>query len=98
LPFDDIVNQVWMQRCFAANYLLAWAQRIGCTGQLRRATPKTIRHRLLHIAARSTPTGYRLHLDRHWPWTTTLIDALHRVRAAFASLSVTNPGATHPAL
>ena len=58
LPFDDIVNNdAWMQLCFTANDLLAWCQRIGCTGQLRRATPKTVRHRLLHIAAHITPTG-----------------------------------------
>ena len=77
LPFDDIVNNdVWMQLCFAANDLLGWAQRIGCTGQLRRATPKTIRHRLLHIAARITPTGRGLRLDRHWPWTTLLLLSL----------------------
>lgn len=90
LPFDDIVNNdVWMQLCFCANDLLAWAQHIGCTGQLRRATPKTIRHRLLHVAARITPTGRQLHLDRHWPWTSILLDAIARVRTAFASLSVT---------
>lgn len=99
LPFDDIVNNdVWMQLCFAANDLLGWAQRIGCTGQLRRATPKTIRHRLLHIAARITPTGRQLHLDQHWPWTDVLIDALTRVRTAFGSLCVTKPQATHAAL
>jgi hypothetical protein len=91
LPFDDIVNnQVWMQLCFTANDLLGWAQRIGCTGQLRRATPKTIRHRLLHIAAAVTPNGRRLHLDRHWPWTTTLLDAINRVRTAFRTLTVTS--------
>ncbi|MDP9464894.1 MAG: transposase, partial [Actinomycetota bacterium] len=67
----------------------AWAQAIGCTGQLRRATPKTIRHRLLHVAARITPTGRSLRLDQHWPWTTALLDAIARVRTAFASLSVT---------
>ena len=90
LPFDDIVNnQVWMQLCFTANDLLGWAQRIGCTGQLRRATPKTIRHRLLHIAAAITPNGRRLHLDRAWPWTTTLLDAINRVRTAFRTLTVT---------
>lgn len=99
LPFDDIVNNdVWMQLCFAANDLLGWAQRIGCTGQLRRATPKTIRHRLLHIAARITPTGQRLHLDRHWPWTDVLLDAIHRVRTAFTSLTVTTPQAAQAAL
>jgi hypothetical protein len=86
LPFDDIVNNdVWIQLCLAANDLLAWAQRIGCVGQLRRATPKTIRHRLLHIAARITPRSGRLHLDRTWPWTTLVIDAIHRVRTAFTA-------------
>ena len=99
LPFDDIVNNdVWMQLCFCANDLLGWAQRIGCTGQLRRATPKTIRHRLLHIAARITPSGQRLRLDRHWPWTDVLIDAIHRVRTAFTSLTVTTPRAAQAAL
>lgn len=93
LPFDDIVNNdVWMQLCFAANDLLAWAQQIGCVGQLRRATPKTIRHRLLHVAARITPNSRRLRLDRHWPWTTALLDAITRVRTAFAPL--TEPATT----
>jgi hypothetical protein len=99
LPFDDIVNNdVWMQLCFAANDLLAWAQRISCTGQLRRATPKTIRHRLLHTAARVTPTGRRLHLDQHWPWTRTLLDAITRIRTAFTPPTVTTPTSAHPAL
>lgn len=45
LPFDDIVaNETWMHLCFAAHDLISWAQRISLTGQLRRATPKTIRH------------------------------------------------------
>jgi Transposase DDE domain group 1 len=99
LPFDDIVNNdVWMQLCFCANDLLAWSQHIGCVGQLRRATPKTIRHRLLHVAARITPTGRRLRLDRHWPWTSILLDAIDRVRTAFASLTVTNPTTPQAAL
>ena len=99
LPFDDIVhNDVWMQLCFCANDLLAWAQRIGCVGQLRHATPKTIRHRLLHVAAAITPNGHRLHLDRHWPWTTALLDAIHRVRTAFRTLTVTTGHAAQAAL
>lgn len=99
LPFDDIVNNdVWMQLCFCANDLLAWAQAIGCVGQLRRATPKTIRHRLLHVAARITPTRQRLHLDRHWPWTSILLDAITRVRNAFTSLSVTTTATAQAAL
>lgn len=99
LPFDDIVNNdVWMQLCFCANDLLAWAQAIGCVGQLRRATPKTIRHRLLHVAARITPTGRRLRLDRYWPWTNTLLDAITRIRTAFAPPTVTATTTAQPAL
>ena len=99
LPFDDIVNNdVWMQLCFAANDLLSWAQRIGCVAQMRRATPKTIRHRLLHIAASITPNGRRLHLDQTWPWTNALLDAIHRARTAFRTLTVTNQPAPQTAL
>lgn len=99
LPFDDLVNnEVWMNLCFTANDLLGWAQRIGCTGQLRRATPKTIRHRMLHIAARITPNNRRLHLDHDWPWTQLVIDAIHRVRAAFRALTVNTTTTTHATL
>lgn len=99
LPFDCIVNnEVWMNLCFAANDLLAWAQRIGCVGQLRRATPKTIRHRLLHVAARISPNSRRLRLDHDWPWTRHILDAIHRVRTAFRTLTVTTPAAAHTAL
>jgi hypothetical protein len=98
LPFDDIVNnETWMQLCFAAHDLITWARHISLTGPLRRATPKTIRHRLLHIAARTTPRGRRLDLDRTWPWTRTLLDAINRLRHAFASLTVTSPDPCHPA-
>lgn len=99
LPFDCVVNNdVWMRLCFAANDLLAWAQRIGCDGPLRTATPKTIRHRLLTVAARITLTSQRLHLDQTWPWTTTLLTAIERVRTAFRSLTVTRTSHTRPAL
>ena len=98
LPFDCVVNnEVWMQLCFTAHDLIGWARQISLTGHLRRATPKTIRHRLLHIAARTTPTGRRLNLDRTWPWTTTLLDAINRLRTAFTSLTVTNDKALQPA-
>ncbi len=46
------------------------------------AKPKTLRYRLLHVAARLTRGQRRLWLriDRHWPWATNLA-------AAFASLA-----------
>ena len=99
LPFDCVVsNDVWMQLTFTAHDLMSWAQRISLTGSLAKATPKTIRHRLLHIAARITPTGRRLHLDTTWPWTTTLTAALDRLRERFRSLTVTTRPAAQTAL
>ncbi len=89
LPFDDIVsNDLWMRLCFAANDLLAWAQHISLEGSLRKATPKTIRHRLLHVAASISPAGRHLRLDRTWPWTHILTAAIDRLRQAFAPPTV----------
>jgi hypothetical protein len=99
LPFDDIVNNdTWIHLCFAANDLLAWGRRISLDGHLQRATPKTIRYRLLHIAARTSPNHERLHLDQTWPWTTTLTTAIDRVRTHLQPHTV-NPGqGIHPGL
>ena len=79
LPFDGAANNDrWMQLTFTANDLLCWARRISLTGPLRRATPKTIRHRLLHVAARTSPR--RLRLDATWPWTPDILDAIDRLK------------------
>jgi hypothetical protein len=79
LPFDGAANNDRrMQLTFCANDLLCWARRISCVGPLRRATPKTIRHRLLHVAALA---GHRrLRLDATWPWTPDLLDAIDRLK------------------
>jgi len=99
LPFDCIVNnQTWMELCFTAHDLMVWAQAISLDGPLRRATPKTIRHRLFHVAARTTPGGQRLDLDRTWPWTATILAALTRLRTALAPLTVTSEPAPQPVL
>lgn len=99
LPFDCVVNnEVWMQLCFTAHDLLVWAQQISLTGTLRGATPKTLRHRLLHVAARVSPSGRRLNLDRTWPWTATLLAALDRLRHAFEPPTVTTGHPAHAAL
>lgn len=78
-PSEDIVNnQAWAQCCTMALNLLSRAQRLTLTGPYRTAAPKTIRQRLLHIAGRITPSARRLHLDRDWPWTPTLLTAIDR--------------------
>jgi Transposase DDE domain group 1 len=90
LPFDGIANnELWMQLCFTANDLLAWGRRISLDGPMRRATPKTIRYRLLHTAGRTSPRHHRLHLDRTWPWTPTLITAIDRIQCRLTAAQPT---------
>ena len=77
-PFDCIVNnQAWAQLCAMALNLMSRAQRLTLPDHLKGAAPKTIRHRLLHIAGRITPAGHRLDIDQNWPHTPTLTNAIH---------------------
>jgi hypothetical protein len=81
-PSDDIVtNQTWALCCAMAFNLLSRAQRLTLTGPYQTATPKTIRQRLLHVAAKITPSGRRLHLDADWPWTPTLLHGINNARS-----------------
>jgi len=65
-----------------AQDLLAHAQRLCLDGELRRAEPKRLRHRLLHVAGKITRSGrrLRLHLPRRWPWAEALMAAFGRLR------------------
>jgi hypothetical protein len=96
-PFDAAhLNDAWMQLTFCANDLLCWARRISLEGPMRRATPKTIRHRLLHVAAYASPR--RLRLDTTWPWTPTLHHAIQNIRTRLQPPTVPLRPATHPGL
>jgi hypothetical protein len=84
LPHRDFArNEVWLELVLAACDLLAWTQRLTLDGDLARAEPKTVRYRLLHVAARVTRHArqQRLRLQRTWPWTPQLLDAFTRARA-----------------
>jgi hypothetical protein len=99
LPFDGAANNDrWMQLTFCANDLLCWARRISLTGPLRHATPKTIRHRLLHVAARISPR--RLRLDTTWPWAPDLLNAINHLKTRLNPRPPTVPirPAIHPGL
>jgi hypothetical protein len=80
---DNAANAVWIRIVLLALDLLTWTQTLALTGPLRAAEPKTLRHRLLAVAARIARTGRRPHLrlDRHWPWAATLVEAITRLRA-----------------
>jgi hypothetical protein len=79
------INAAWLTAVMLAVDLLAWAQTILLHDipTLARAEPKTLRYRLLHVAARLTRGGrrLRLRLDRHWPWTAQLAAAFTRCAA-----------------
>jgi hypothetical protein len=61
--------------------LIAWTQHLLLHGELAKAEPKTLRYRLLHVAARLTRGQHRLWLriQRSWPWATNLASAFARL-------------------
>jgi hypothetical protein len=84
LPFDRWRrNAVWLELVLAAQGLTCWAQALLLDGDLAVAEPKTLRYRLLHVAARIVRHARRtiLRLQRSWPWAAELARAFARLRA-----------------
>jgi hypothetical protein len=79
------INAAWLTTVMLAVDLLAWTQTMLLHDQpaLAKAEPKTLRYRLLHVAARLVRGGrrLRLRLDRTWPWATALALAFARCAA-----------------
>jgi hypothetical protein len=76
------INVAWLTAVMLAVDLLAWAQTmlLHDVTVLAKAEPKTLRYRLLHLAARLVRSGrrLRLRLDANWPWATQLATAFDR--------------------
>ena len=86
-PFQSFEsNQNWFEIALLAQDLLAWLRLLVLGGELSKAKPKRLRHRLLHVAARITRSARRrvLHLPRSWPWANELLLAFERLRALAA--------------
>jgi hypothetical protein len=69
-------NSAWCHAVAIATDLLAWFKLLGCTGDLAKAEPKTLRYRLLQVPARLT-RGQRLYGANKlaaWPLTCGLGD------------------------
>ena len=84
LPFDRWRrNAVWLELVLAAQDLLCWTQALLLDGHLAVGEPKTLRYRLLHVAARVVRHARRtiLRLQRSWPWAAALARAFARLRA-----------------
>ncbi len=77
------INQAWLTVVMLAVDLIAWTQHLLLHGDLAKAEPKTLRYRLLHVAARLT-RGHRrlwLRIQRSWPWARDLAAAFARLAA-----------------
>ena len=72
---------VWLSVVMLAVDLIAWTQQLLLHGDLAKAEPKTLRYRLLHVAARLTRGQRRLWLriQRTWPWARDLAAAFTRL-------------------
>jgi hypothetical protein len=82
-PFKDFeMNEVWLEIVGLSHDLLVWTQALLLDGELAKAEPKTLRYRLLHVAARLAFSGRRgkLHLQSTWPWTAELLAAFQKLR------------------
>jgi hypothetical protein len=75
------INTVWLELALLAADLIAWTQSILLDGDLARCEPKTLRYRLLHVAARITRGQRRLWLRiaHRWPWRHALATAFTRL-------------------
>jgi len=75
------INTAWLAVVMLAVDLIAWTQHLLLRGDLARAEPKTLRYRLLHVAARLTRGQRRLWLriQRSWPWARELVAAFTRL-------------------
>ena len=78
------INQAWLTVVMLAVDLIAWTQHLLLHGDLAKAEPKTLRYRLLHVAARLTRGQRRLWLriQRTWPWARDLAAAFARLADA----------------
>ena len=76
-------NQTWLEASLIGQDLLTWTKLICLDGELAKAEPKRLRHRLLHVAGRLVSHGrrIRLRLQADWPWAKALVRAFIRLRA-----------------
>jgi hypothetical protein len=75
------INTAWLVVVMLAVDLIAWPQHLLLHGDLAKAEPKTLRYRLLHVAARLTRGQRRtwLRVQRSWPWARDLAAAFARL-------------------
>jgi Transposase DDE domain group 1 len=81
---DFAINTAWLTAVMIAADLVSWMQTtLLHDTALATAEPKTLRYRLLHVAARLTRGQRRtwLRIDRRWRWAIDLAGAFGRLAA-----------------
>jgi hypothetical protein len=75
------INAAWLELALTAADLIAWTQTTVLSGDLAKCEPKTLRYRLLHVAARITRGQRKLfvRIAEHWPWRIELASAFARL-------------------
>jgi Transposase DDE domain group 1 len=84
LPSRELpVNTAWLAATAIACDLRAWLQLLALDGDLTKATPKTLRYRILHVPARLVrgQRRRRLRLPASWPWADAIVRAFQRIQA-----------------
>ena len=83
-----------MATSLIAGALLAWSQMVCFEGALAKAEPKTMRYRVLHVAAflAHRSRGLTLRLDETWPWADRSLRSLRQTAGSHPLTSrVTTP-------
>jgi len=77
------MNKAWQAAALTAATLLAWLRLIALDSPLAKAEPKTLRYRILHVAARLTRSGRqrRLKVQASWPWADVIVTAWEQISA-----------------
>jgi hypothetical protein len=79
------INAAWLTCALIAIDLIAWTQTTLLHDQpaLAKAEPKTLRYRMLHVAARLVhgQRRTRLKIDKTWRWASALATAFARLHA-----------------
>jgi hypothetical protein len=84
LPSRELsVNAAWLMATAIATDLRAWLCLLALDGELAKATPKTLRDRILHVPARLVrgQRRRRLKIPTTWPWANAIVRAFTRIQA-----------------
>jgi hypothetical protein len=76
------INAAWLAATALAADLRAWLCLLALDGEEAKATPKTLRYRILHVPARLVRGGRRrrLKIPATWPWAEAVVRAFGRIQ------------------